>query len=368
MSSFNNVNMEEDIYFIKKTFQLARKAEGFTSPNPMVGAIIVKDNRLVSQGYHRAWGLPHAEIEAIRKAQGNIKGATLYVNLEPCFHFGKTPPCVEEIIRQKIKKAVIATVDPNPIVKGKSIAKLKRAGVKVKVGLCEDEARALNEVFFKNMKKKKPFVVAKAAQSLDGKIASRKGISKWITSKEAREFSRCLRDKYDAVLVGVNTVVKDNPRLNGAGKVPFKVIIDPYLEIPLNVRILREDPHKVIIFSSLKVKKKCKLSSIKVIFLKEKNGRFSLKGVLDALYRLGIMSVFVEGGSQTLGGFFDEKLIDKVYFFISPKIIGGRDALSSVGARGFVSPAKCASIKNIEIKHLGEDILVMGYPVYKNRG
>jgi diaminohydroxyphosphoribosylaminopyrimidine deaminase/5-amino-6-(5-phosphoribosylamino)uracil reductase len=358
---------EQDVYFLRRTFLLAKKAEGFTSPNPLVGAVIVKNGKIIGEGYHKRAGLPHAEIEAISSAgKKNIKGSILYVNLEPCCHFGRTPPCVDEIIKKGIKKIVIATPDPNPLVNGKSLKKLKKSGLTVKVGLLNKEAESLNEIFFKNMSTKMPFVVVKVAESLDGKIATKKGISKWITASKSRSFAKGLRDKYDCVLVGINTVLKDDPGLCGLRKIPFRAVVDPQLRIPLDSRLMQENREKLIIFSSPKAKKRLKLipSDIKVFFIKEKKGFLPLKKILKILYRLGIMSVFVEGGSQTLGRFFDERLIDKIYFFISPKIIGGRAALSAVGGEGFWSPNFCAQIRNIEVKKLGEDILVSGYPYY----
>jgi diaminohydroxyphosphoribosylaminopyrimidine deaminase/5-amino-6-(5-phosphoribosylamino)uracil reductase len=356
--------MNQDIFFLKKTFQLAKKAEGFTSPNPLVGAVIVKNSKLIASGYHKRCGLPHAEAEAMLKVKKSLlRGSILYVNLEPCSHFGRTPPCLDQIIKNKFKKVVIASLDPNP--KTKSIRKLKRAGIKVRAGLLEKEARKLNEVFFKNMQNNLPFVAAKTAQSLDGKIAASNGESKWITSSSARKFAKSLRDKYDSILVGVNTVIKDNPGLKGLKRKPFKIVIDPALRIPMGSNILKENPDKLIIFTSLKKRKqKDKLpAQARIFYLSEKRGRFSLKEILKLLYKSGIMSVFVEGGAQTLGGFFDEKLVDKVYFFIAPKIIGGKDALGSVGAQGISCLKDAPLLADLEIKLIGKDILISGYPV-----
>lgn len=358
--------MFKDSDYIKKTLELAKKGSGFVSPNPLVGAIIVKGNRVLSEGYHRQAGLAHAEIEAISKAKEGLDGSTLYINLEPCCHYGKTPPCVDEIISRKIKRVVIATKDPNPQVKGKSIKKLKTAGIDVSVGILEQEAQRLNEIFFKNMKEKKPFVVVKAAQSLDGKIATQKGLSKWITTIGSRRFARGLRDRYDCVLVGSNTLVKDNPHLNGIKKTPLKVVISSRLNIPLDSYLLKDAPEKLVVFSSLKSRSKAKKfpASMRIFFLKDKNGEIPLKSILKICYELGIMSIFVEGGSETIGNFFFKKLVDKVYFFISPKIIGGKHALTSVGSKGFFSPQTAPYLDGIEIERIGTDILVSGYPRY----
>jgi len=358
--------LKRDLYFLKKTFFLAKKGEGFTSPNPLVGALFVKNDKVLSFGYHHQAGKPHAEIEAIKSAKKSLSGSTLYINLEPCCHFGRTGPCVDEIIKIGIKKAIIAIVDPNPRVNGKSIRKLRKSGVQVKVGLCKEEAYKLNEVFFKNVKQNKPFVVAKVAQSLDGKIATRKGISQWITSSSSRKFSKKLRDKYDCVLIGVNTLIKDNPSLDGLNSSPFKVVIAPKLNIPLDSYLLKRNPDKLIIFTSDKSKNKRKKipSEVKVFFLKEVKGFLPIGKILKILYSLGIMSVFVEGGAKTLGQFFIEKEVDKVFFFIASKIIGGSAALSSIGGQGFPNPNSSPKLKDFRVKRIDKDILIWGYPQY----
>ena len=357
---------KQDIRFLKKTFSLAKRGEGFTSPNPLVGALFVKNNKILSSGYHHRAGWPHAEVEAIKAAKKSLSGSTLYINLEPCCHFGRTGPCVDEIIKSGIKRAVIATVDPNPRVNGKSIKKLRGFGIKVEVGLCKEEAQGLNEVFFKNIREKKPFVIAKVAQSLDGKIATQKGMSQWITSSLSRRFAKKLRDKYDCVLIGANTLIKDNPGLDGLEKSSFKAVISPRLNIPLNSYLLKKNPHKLIIFASDKSKLKRKKIPIeaKVFFLKEEKGWLPIEKILKILYSLEIMSVFVEGGSQTLGQFFIKKEIDKVFFFIAPKIIGGEGALTSIGAKGFSTLKAAPSLENFKIKRIGKDILAWGYPRY----
>jgi len=357
---------QQDLCFLKKTFSLARRAEGFTSPNPLVGALFVKNGKILSYGYHHKAGKPHAEIEAIKAAKKSLSGSTLYINLEPCCHFGRTGPCVDEIIKKGIKRAVIATADPNPRVNGKSIKKLRRSGIEVEVGLCKKGAQEINEVFFKNIREKKPFVVAKVAQSLDGKIATGKGISQWITSGSSRKFSKRLRDKYDCILIGSNTLIKDNPGLEGLKRSPFKAVISPRLNIPLDSSLLKKNPYKLIIFTSDKSKLKRKKIplKVKVFFLKEEKGWLPIEKILKILYSLGIMSVFIEGGSQTLGRFFIKREVDKVFFFIAPKIIGGRAALSSVGAEGFPTLKAAPSLENFKIRRLGKDILAWGYPKY----
>jgi len=350
--------------FMQRALFLARKGEGTVSPNPLVGAVIVKGKKVIAEGYHKKCGWPHAEIEAIRKAKPkDLKGATLYINLEPCCHFGKTPPCVDEIIRRKFRKVIIAVKDPNPKVNGKSIKKLKQAGIKVSLGSGEKEALRLNEIFFKNMQQSLPFVVVKVAQSLDGKIATATGQSKWITSEKSRQVAKSLRDKYDAVLVGVNTIVKDNPSLKGLKRTPFKIVIDPNLRIPRQTFVLKNHPEKLIVITSLSNKKKAQKISkaVKLIFLKkEKSGQFPIRSILKALYHSGIMSVFVEGGAETIGRFFDAKAVDRVFIFIAPKIIGGRNALASVGGKGVLSISSAISLRDVKIEKIGSDFLISG--------
>lgn len=357
---------QKDIYFLKKTFSLAKKGEGKTAPNPLVGAILVKNQKIISCGYHHQAGKPHAEIEAFKAAKENLKGATLYVNLEPCCHFGRTSPCVDDIIKRGIKRVVIAITDPNPQVSGKAIKKLKKAGIQVEVGMLKDDARNLNEVFFKNMEKKEPFVVAKIAQSLDGKIATTGGVSQWITSSSSRKFAKSLRDKYDCVLIGANTFRKDNPRLDGLKKTPYKAVISSRLDLPLDSYLFQKNPHKLIIFTSDKNKNKRKNFSpqVQIFFLKESKGQLPVRKILKILYSLGIMSVFLEGGSETLGKFFIKKAVDKAFFFVSPKIIGGKAALGSVGAEGFTALNFCPQLKDFKIKKIDNDILIWGYPVF----
>lgn len=356
---------EWDIKFMKEVFKLAKKGEGLTSPNPLVGAVIVKNKRIIAKGFHRCPGSAHAEIEAIKKAKESLEGSTLYVNLEPCYHWGRTPPCVDRIIDVGIKRVVISNIDPNPQVKGRSLRKLKAVGIKVDIGIMQEEGRRLNEIFFKNMLEDKPFVVVKWAQTLDGKIATKAGKSKWLTSSKAREYAKKLRDKYDAVLVGVNTVIKDNPTLNGFKKIPYKIILDAQLRFPLQSSLLRSNPEKLIIFT-LPTKDSSKLNylkakGIKIFTMRSSKGLLDLKRVLDYIYRLGITSVFVEGGAFTIGSFFDQQCVEKIYVFISPKIMGGKDNLSAIGGEGIKDLKKIIKVKELSTKSVGEDILISGY-------
>lgn len=359
--------MESDVYFMNRALELAKKAEGQTSPNPIVGAIIVKKGKVIGQGYHKKAGSEHAEINAFNNAKESIEGATLYVSLEPCCHFGQTPPCVDKIIKEKIARVVIAVCDPNPLVNGKSVKKLRLAGVKVKVGVCENQAQKINEVFFLNMKEKRPFVAAKVAQSLDGKIATSTGKSKWITSLAARRYAKKLRDKYGAVLVGVNTVVKDNPQLNGIKNTSYKIVIDPQLRIPKKSYLVKKSNQQLVIVTSEKNKDKSLLlpKPIKFVFVESGKKGLSLKEALKKLYLLGVSSVFVEGGADTLGRFFDAQLVDKFYCFVAPKILGGKNALTSIGGQGVSNVNKSVALKDVKLNQIGQDFLVESYIKYK---
>ena len=356
--------------------KLAGKGRGQTSPNPMVGAVIVRNNKIVGEGYHRRAGLEHAEIAALKKAGPEAKGATLYVNLEPCSHFGKTPPCAEAIIKSGIKKVVAAMKDPNPVNNGKGFKRLKEAGIKIINGVLEQEAAQLNEFFVKYITTGKPFVIVKVAQSLDGKIATRTGESKWISSEESRKLVRELRKQADAIMVGVNTVIKDNPLLTDRGqrtedrgqrKQPVKVIVDTNLKVPVSARIFSKySPAKVILATTQKAPEKkiarFERTGCEVLILKEKNGRVNLRQLMEELGKREITSVLVEGGGELIGGLVEERLVDKFLFFISPKIIGGRDAVTSVEGKGVGIIERALNLKNIEYKTIGRDLLITCSP------
>ncbi|MFH1655136.1 MAG: bifunctional diaminohydroxyphosphoribosylaminopyrimidine deaminase/5-amino-6-(5-phosphoribosylamino)uracil reductase RibD [Candidatus Omnitrophota bacterium] len=365
--------MRKDEYFMNKALELALKARGKTSPNPLVGALVVKDNKILGNGYHRKVGRPHAEAIALKKAGNRSKDATLYVTLEPCSHFGRTPPCVDSIIRNRIKKVIIGTKDPNPLNNGNSIRVLREHGIKVKLGCLENRLKKINEDFAKYITQKTPFVTVKVAESLDGKIALSSGDSKWITSKKARKFSHDLRKSYDAILVGINTILKDDPLLNCPDKNKrfFKIIVDSNLKIPLKAKIFSRLSRGKIIIATCKNnsrKNKCRILSQKEIILIEtprKNGKVDLDFLLKQLARFEIINVIVEGGSQIIGSLFDENLVDKVMFFIAPKIIGGDNSLTSVAGKGIKTINRTINLKNRQIRQIGDDLLIEGY-VYRN--
>ncbi|MFA5118889.1 MAG: bifunctional diaminohydroxyphosphoribosylaminopyrimidine deaminase/5-amino-6-(5-phosphoribosylamino)uracil reductase RibD [Candidatus Omnitrophota bacterium] len=355
-------------YYMEKALRLALKARGATSPNPMVGALVVKNGRILSGGFHEKAGLAHAEIVALDRAGQGARNATLYVTLEPCAHFGRTPPCVSRIIDSGVKEVVVGMVDPNPCNNGKGIEALRKHGIKVEVGVLEDALKKVNEVFIKYITQRLPFVTVKAAQSLDGKIAAKTGDSKWITSDKSRVYSHRIRKNYDAIMVGVNTVLRDDPRLNAwfSKHQPVKVIIDSQLSTPEDANIFLDKSKVIIGTLSAKAGQEIENREIlaqkaKILEVKEKTGQVNLKDLMKKLAKLEITNVLVEGGGTLIGSLFDEGLVDKVLFFISPKIIGGKDAISSVMGQGISRVDKAIKLKQVKYRRIGEDILIEGY-------
>lgn len=349
-------------------YRLAIKAEGITSPNPMVGALVVKNGRLLGRGYHKKAGLPHAEVIALDEAGKNAKGATLYSTLEPCLHFGRTPPCVDRIIKSGIKEVIIGMLDPNPINNGAGIRILKQHKIKVKAGFLEDKLRKLNRVFIKYITEKLPYVTVKVGQSLDGKIATKAGDSKWITSDTARAYARRIRRNYDAIMVGVNTILRDNPRLDAwfSKRQPIKIVVDSQLSTPQNADIFLNNSQVIIVTIPTKPgqeteNRKILADKAKILEVKEKEGQVNLRDAMKKLAQLQISNILVEGGGTLIGSLFDEGLVDKVLFFISPKIIGGKEAISSVMGRGVARIDKALKLKDVRLKRIGQDLLVEGY-------
>ena len=359
---------DKHVYFMRAAMKLALKARGMTSPNPLVGALVVKSGKIISSGYHRKAGLAHAEIVALDKAGSNAKGAVLYVTLEPCAHFGKTPPCVDRIISSGIKEVVVGMVDPNPLNNGKGLNILKSRGINVISGILEEELRKINAPFIKYITRGLPYVTVKTAQSLDGKIACAGGDSKWITSDRSRALAHRLRAGYDAVMVGVNTVLRDNPKLDAwfSKKQPAKVIIDSRLSVHPEANVFSSGGQAIIVTLSSapgqETANRAALSAKAMILqVKEKSGQINLKDALKKLARMGIINILVEGGGTLNGSLFDEGLVDKVMFFISPKIIGGKDATSPVMGKGIARMDKAIKLKEVSLKRIGEDFLIEGY-------
>lgn len=354
--------------YIKLALKLALKAKGNTSPNPVVGALVVKNNKIVGRGYHQKCGLAHAEVNALHQAGEKARRATLYVTLEPCTHFGKTPPCVNRIVKSGIKEVVIGMVDPNPLNNGRGIKILKENKIKVQVGILEKELRQANEEFIKYITKKIPFITIKAGQSLDGRIAAKTGDSKWITSDKSRGYAHRIRKNYDAIMVGVNTVIRDNPTLDPwfSRKKLTKIIVDSQLSTPVNANIFSGNSRVIIVTLPTRLgqeteNRKMLAQRAMILEVKEKAGQINLKDMMKKLAQFEITNVLVEGGGTLIGSLFDDGLVDKVLFFISPKIIGGKDAISSVMGRGISRVDKATKLKDIKLKRIGEDFLVEGY-------
>ena len=358
--------------YMECALSLAKLAMGYTSPNPAVGAVIIKDGLAVGMGYPHPAGSEHAEIMALRQAGDRAQGATMYVTLEPCPHYGRTPPCTEAIIDAGISEVHVALLDPNPVVSGCGLGRLNERGIKTHVGMCQREAYEINEAYIKHITTGLPFVVAKFAMSLDGKIATKTGDSKWITKEEARNYAHALRHTVDAIMVGVNTVVADNPRLTakgcggkgGIGKMqPLRLVVDSKGKVPLNARIF-EPPGEVLLavatpFDSAK-KETFVRAGAEVLELPARAGSVDIRELLKLLGKREVVTVLVEGGGKLLGSLFDHRLVDKVLAFISPIIIGGREAVS-VGGNGVDNMAKALRLGRVDIKSFGDDILVSGY-------
>lgn len=357
----------QDVVFMKRALALAEKGRGFVHPNPMVGSVLVKNGKVLSEGYHAVCGGPHAEVAALQKIKTAPAGSTLYVTLEPCNHFGKTPPCTELILNKNVKKIVIAAKDPNPLVAGKGIARLKSEGVKVVSGVLSGEAVSLNRDYHHWMKTGLPYVVVKMAQSLDGKIATKTGDSKWITSEESRRFGHGLRAEADAILVGANTVIQDNPRLTArTGKKviqPLKVVLDSHLRVLPSSKIFQggRDSALIAVTKAASLKKiKAFEKKARIIIVKEDKGRVDLKTLLKALGDNGVVRVLIEGGGELIGDAFEKKLVQEVFAFVAPVIIGGREAVTSVEGRGANSLRQAFRFSTFDVQCLGSDVLLHG--------
>lgn len=360
--------MNKDEYYMKRALTLAKKGLGKTSPNPMVGAVVVKNGRIVGEDYHRRAGEPHAEVLALEKAGKNAIGADIYITLEPCTHTGRTPPCAPRVIQSGVKRAVIGTVDPNPRVAGSGIKALREAGIEVKVGVMEEECKKLNEAFFHWITTGKPFVILKSAFSLDGKIATRTGESQWISSQESRNFVHKMRASVDAVLVGIGTVLADDPqltaRLKRSVRQPLPIVLDTHLRTPPSARVLAHPRGCVIVASKsapLIRRKKLEEAGARILTVSQKNGELEWKSLLEKLGSLEITSILIEGGARIFSSAIENKIANKALFFIAPMLIGGKRAKSMFEGKGFAKLKNCPRLRDITVKRSGEDIMIEGY-------
>lgn len=358
----------KDRDYMLRALELARLAEGNTSPNPMVGCVIVNsEGIIVGEGYHHKAGEAHAEVNALKMAQNQSEGATAYVTLEPCSHYGRTGPCCLALAEAGIRKVVVACQDPNPKVAGNGIRYLQEQGIEVICGVCEKEARRLNEKFMTWITEKRPFISLKYAMTLDGKIAAYSGDSKWITGVEARTYAHLLRKQHDAILVGIGTVLKDDPELTTRlveGKNPVRIVLDSHLSIPLTAKVLNSEA-RTIIFTGLqidevKAEQLAAYAHVEVIKTELLHGEIDIQQVIAALAQKELTSLLVEGGSNIHGAFFSAGYGDRIYAFIAPKLVGGKNGYTPVGGSG------CALIKDgwqldsAEYQQLGQDLLITG--------
>ncbi len=353
-----------DEKYIEMALKLAEKARGKTSPNPMVGAVIIKNNRVVGQGFHRKAGTAHAERVALRKAGKLANNSTIYVSLEPCCHVGRTDPCTDAIIKAGVKKVVYAIKDPNPIVNGCGIKCLRKAGIEIVGNVLAKQAKRLNEVYLKYITTKRPFVVLKMAQSIDGRIATSTGHSQWISGPGSLKFAHKLRAEYDAVVVGAGTVKADNPSLTVRlvkGNNPYRIIISRNLDFAKDINLYKfNNDNKTIIATSAKSAEKLKAKNLIIWKIKENKNGLSLSDFLDQAGQFGISSMLVEGGSGLATSFIREHLVDKYHFVIAPMIIGkGMDTIKDLGIRHLDNAIR---FKEYEVGKIGKDCLFTGYP------
>jgi len=361
----------DDLRFMQMALDAAARGRGFTSPNPMVGAVVVKDGTVVGEGYHQFAGGPHAEVYAIESAGGQARGATLYVNLEPCNHTGRTPPCTLKIVAAGIRRVVVGMQDPNPAVTGGGADFLKQRGVEVTLGVCEEAAEALNEVFTKYIRTRRPFVIAKCAATLDGRIATRTGDSKWVTGEAARACVHEMRHAVDAILVGVGTVAADDPRLttriaDRKVKDPVRVILDTHGRIPSSARVLgHASGAETIVVAGpaacADVQRRIAGKGVRVIEAATRDGRIDLAALMGQLGEMGITSILVEGGSRVLASAFRAGVVDKACFFFAPLISGGDDGVPICSGPGSDRMRDCIRLVRIRTRRFDDDVMIEGY-------
>jgi diaminohydroxyphosphoribosylaminopyrimidine deaminase/5-amino-6-(5-phosphoribosylamino)uracil reductase len=355
---------------MRSALRLAEKAGGRTSPNPMVGAVVVKSGKIIGRGYHRRAGEPHAEAIALKKAGAAAQGATLYVTLEPCSHSDKrTPPCAPLVIQSGVRRVVVAMIDPNPRVSGRGIKALRSAGIEVAIGVLEAEAKKMNEAFIKHITRGVPFATLKIAQTLDGKIATSSGASKWITGEQAREEAHRLRDSHDAILVGINTVLMDDPSLTTripGGRDPVRVIVDSSLRIPRNAKVVTQSSPAKTMVATLAGAPKSKIkklqdAGVEVLTVKSAHGRVDLRDLMKKLAKRDIMSVLIEGGAEINASALNAGLVDKVVMFLAPLLMTGTDSLCSIGGSSPAKLSQALKLQEVTTQFVGKDLMVKGY-------
>jgi len=352
---------------MQRALFLAAKGNGRVSPNPCVGCVIVNKNRIVGEGYHQRFGGPHAEPLAFRKAGAKARGGTAYITLEPCTHWGKTPPCLPLVIASGVRNVVVAMKDPNPRVAGKGISGLRKAGIRVQFGIGEEASRFLNRAYITWMTKKRPYTILKMAMTLDGKTATAKGESRWITSAASRALVHRLRAESDAVLVGANTAILDNPQLtsHGAGRNPMRIVLDPQLRSSSRLQIYRDGKAPTLLVTSAKTPEakllKFRNQSIQILKESLKVGSFELRKVLRDISKMRVSKLFIEGGQETAWRFLRQGLIDEIYLFVAPLLLGGQASKGVLGGEGWPGIAQARRVSNLSISRIGPDILIHGF-------
>lgn len=371
-AGLNNNTEEDKIRFMKRAIELALSAKGHTSPNPMVGCVVVKDGRIISEACHEKYGEYHAERNALLRCQEDTSGAELYVTLEPCCHYGKTPPCTEIIIEKGIKKVYIGGLDSNPLVAGKGIQILKQAGIEVESGILEQECKDMNEIFYHFITHKKPFTALKYAMTLDGKIAAYTGDSKWVTSEESRLHVQQLRKEYSGILVGIQTVLTDNPMLNcriEKNVNPVRIICDSNLRIPMDSDIVStaEEIKTIVAYTEADMTqvKQDKLEQLRekgvILLCTGEEQQVNLQVLMNQLGEMKIDSVIIEGGASINASALKAGIVNKVYAYIAPKLIMGESAKSPVGGEGIAKMEDALCLNHIATETIGNDILLTGY-------
>ncbi|HEY0829353.1 MAG TPA: bifunctional diaminohydroxyphosphoribosylaminopyrimidine deaminase/5-amino-6-(5-phosphoribosylamino)uracil reductase RibD [Bacilli bacterium] len=365
------MNILNDESYMRLALQMAGQAQGQTGINPVVGCVIVKDGRIVGLGSHLRMGSAHAEIHALQMAGSEAEGSTVYVTLEPCSHYGQTPPCCDRLIAEKVRKVVVAAEDPNPLVAGNGIRQLREQGIEVQIGLLQQEARDLNEVFNKYIQTKLPFVSLKTASTLDGKIAAASGDSKWITNEQSREFVHTLRHKHQAIMIGVNTAIADNPLLNTRLSVPsldsLRLIVDSNLRIPEDSRLVSETHSTTLVLTTERasIDKRHWLESRGIEVLTCGDGtQVDLNLAMKLLGDRGIGSILLEGGGVLNGSMLSGKLVDKMYLFFAPILIGGQTAPASFVFPGIPQMKDAIRLERLKVEHFGDNVCFIGYPTF----
>lgn len=375
---------------MRRAIELAKKGGGYVHPNPLVGCVVVKDDEIIADGYHEKYGEFHAERNALTRCQSETKDASLYVTLEPCCHYGKTPPCTEIIIEKGIKKVFVGILDPNPLVAGKGVKILRDAGIEVEVGLCDNEIREMNKVFLKYITTKRPYVIMKTAMTLDGKIAVHTCDSKWVTNEESRKMVHELRSELAGVIVGIGTVLADDPmltcRLEGNHHQPIRIVVDSNLRIPIDSQLVKtakeyrtivacrhfdrsEAERSEVEKSSLNVNKQkgfldslqtLEMRGLEVIHCASKDGHVDINDLMAQLGAQGIDSLLLEGGGTLNAAFLEAGCVDEVWAFIAPKIIGGEGAKTPVSGKGIDKMSEAINLQDIDIQNINGDILIKG--------